>query len=67
MLFVVQVKKVKLDKKILEKYLSLEKQAHALESKNVIKGLAVKQEQFADLDTTCKQLETHYAECVQQT
>ena len=56
-----------MDKKVLERYLNLEKQAHAFEGKNVIKGLKVKQEQHADLEQTCRQLEAHYSVCVKRT
>ena len=58
---------MKLDKKVLERYLNLEKQAHAFEGKNVIKGLKVKKEELADLDQTCKQMEDHYKQCEAQT
>ena len=48
-------------------YISLDQQRHALDSKNVIKGHKVKQEQLADLEMTVKQLEEHHKECVKQT
>jgi chromosome segregation ATPase len=62
-----QVKKVKLDKQVLERYLTLENETRALESKNVLKNYRVKQDQLKDFEETIKVYDVRYKECIKQT
>lgn len=62
-----QVNEVKLDKKVLERYLELEAKTREAEGRNVVKTLKAKEEELVDLDTTVRQLEVHHKHCVQQT
>jgi len=61
------MKKVKLDKQILEKYLDLEKQIRQLESKNVLKNYEMKQNQLRDFEDTVKVYEQRHQECIKRT
>ncbi|KAK2167467.1 hypothetical protein LSH36_27g03035 [Paralvinella palmiformis] len=63
----IKMKKVKLDKQILEKYLDLEKQIRQLESKNVLKNYEMKQNQLRDFEDTVKVYEQRHQECIKRT
>ena len=66
-LHVYQVKEVTLDKKVLERYIELEKQTRSSEGRNVIKTVKAKKEELEDLNQTVKQLQSHYEQCTKQT
>ena len=62
-----QVKKVKLDKHVLERYLELERQTRHLESKNVLKNYSLKQDQLKQFEANVKEYEENHKELAKQT
>ena len=60
-----QVKPVKIDKAILERYMFLDREINQCEGHNVLKNIEVKKDQTNDLEGTIQQLALHYQQCVQ--
>lgn len=56
-----------MDRKVLEKYLALEKETRQYEVKDVRKIYMVKEKQLLDLNETVKQLDQYHKQCVAQT
>ena len=58
---------VKLDRATLERYVQLEQRIHEEESKNTLKALTLKEQQYTDIEATVKQKQVIHDQTVQST